>query len=164
VAPTDESEARWGAPAEGQAVERALPVGPLRRWLSAREAFERDWPVGVRNLWAVLHGKAPAAVVNAVWRAQRVLLCDARTPGGPRLARLALPGIVRHGGGELDKDLQRAVILCGESALPAEITDDDLLRTTDAALRTIQLGDLPTGTDPRLMRLVEQEIARRDAG
>jgi len=162
VTPTEESESEWNrGPAEGRLFPPAAqPIETLRVWLSYRESFERDWPVDVRNLWTVLRCKAPATAVNTLWTKNRTLLCDA---GSSKISALVIVGIFHNEGGEVDKDLQRSILTSG-MAIPPEITDEDILRVTDTALRVIQRSELPAGSDPRLVELVEQEIARRDTG
>jgi len=160
VSPSEESEAGWALAPERGIVERALPVGSLRTWLGRCEAFEREWPAEVRSLWSVLHRKAPASVVNALWARHRVLLCETGARG--RLSPCALLGVVHHEGGELDKELQRGILM-SECSIPAKVTDDDLLRVAHAALRLIDPSELPGSSDPRLQRLVLQEASRRGA-
>jgi len=158
--PTEASEAAWESPADHQVLDTALPVSCLRQWLSLKEAHERTWPVEVRNLWSLLHCKAPASVLNALWAKNRVLLC---TPGSQKLVPLTLSGIVHHEGGELDKELQHSLLTCG-CTMPPGITDDDLLRVADAALRFLEPKDVPVGSDQRVVELVAREAARRASG
>jgi len=162
VTPTEDSEAEWNrGPTEGRLFPpAALPIECLRGWLNFRESFERDWPVDVRNLWSVLRCKAPASAVNTLWTKNRALLCE---PGTGKISQLTIVGIFHNEGGEIDKELQRS-ILTGGLVIPPEVTDEDILRVTDTALRLIQRSEVPPGSDPRLIELVEAEIARRDSG
>merc|ERR1712032_1298563 len=136
----------------------ALPIACLRGWLNSRETFERDWPLELRNLWNILRGKANATMVNSIWTRHRPLLNEGRST---KLSSHVLVGIIQHEGGELDKELQRSILTCG-CIIPPEITEDDILRVTDTTLRHIKSSDLPGNADPRVVKLVAQEMARRE--
>jgi len=162
VAPTEESESEWShGPTDGRLFPPAAqPIECLRSWLNYRESFERDWPVDIRSLWSVIRCKAPASAVNTLWTKNRALLCDS---GSSKISSLVIVGIFHNEGGEVDKELQRSILTSG-ICIPPEISDEDILRVTDTALRLIQRNELPAGSDARLVELVEQEIARRDTG
>lgn len=154
--PTEESERKWRCRAREPVICEALPVSCLRSWLASCDAFEREWPHEVKSLWSVLHGRAPASIINFLWETYSQLLCEASTG---KLSQAVLLGVVHNDGGELDKDLQRSILL-SSCTIAAEISDRDLLCVTATALRLIDKTDLPADSDPRIVRMVEGELAR----
>ncbi|CAE8619805.1 unnamed protein product [Polarella glacialis] len=163
VTPTAQTEAAWVAIGQGslrgKVIPSAMPVDCLRGWLGLQEAMERSWPQEIKHLWAILRCKAPAEpVINELWESNRPLLLD---PGsGTKISTDVVRGMIHNEGGDLNKDIQKAILTSG-CKVPVEITDDDVSRVTGTALRQIGGAELPVDMDPRMRGVVENAISQR---